>query len=157
MMTVENSPIFVDTNILVYANLAKSPFHLTAKERLRLLSEQGADLWVSRQVLREYLAAMTRRDILTEAIPVSFLVADVRYFAGYFQVAEEDSQVTERLLELMEKVPTGGRQVHDANIVATMQVYGIRHLLTHNTVDFKRFSDIITVLPIDVNDQDSKT
>lgn len=107
MMTVENSPIFVDTNILVYANLAKSPFHLTAKERLRLLSEQGADLWVSRQVLREYLAAMTRRDILTEAIPVSFLVADVRYFAGYFQVAEEDSQVTERLLELMEKVPTG--------------------------------------------------
>jgi len=40
----------------------------------------------------------------------------------------------------------GGRQVHDANIVATMQVYGITHLLTHNTDDFARFAHLITVV-----------
>ncbi len=43
---------------------------------------------------------------------------------------------------------TGG---DGANIVATMQAYGIRHLLTHNTDDFKRFSGLITVLPIEAS------
>ena len=32
----------------------------------------------------------------------------------------------------------GGKQVHDANIVATMLAYGISSVPTHNTADFKR-------------------
>ncbi|BAY37984.1 hypothetical protein NIES2111_23270 [Nostoc sp. NIES-2111] len=56
--------------------------------------------------------------------------------------------VTERLLTLMAEIPSGAKQVHDANIVATMLVYGIPKLLTHNTTDFARFSELITVLPL---------
>jgi predicted nucleic acid-binding protein len=48
----------------------------------------------------------------------------------------------------MAEIPSGGKQVHDANIVATMLVYGIPKLLTHNTTDFARFSELITVLPL---------
>ena len=40
------------------------------------------------------------------------------------------------------------KQVHDANIVATMQVYGIDQLLTHNVADFARFQPRIAVLPL---------
>jgi hypothetical protein len=57
--------------------------------------------------------------------------------------------VTERLLELMQQFPTGGKQVHDANIVETMLTYNIPALLTHNTGDFVRFSSLITVLPLE--------
>jgi hypothetical protein len=67
-------------------------------------------------------------------------------------MSEDNPQVTERLLTLMEQVAVGGRQVHDANIVATMQAYGINQLLTHNTVDFDRFAELITVLPLVEND-----
>ncbi|UBF24522.1 hypothetical protein K9N68_22915 [Kovacikia minuta CCNUW1] len=49
---------------------------------------------------------------------------------------------------MIEQIPTGGRQIHDANIVATMQTYGVQNLLTHNTADFDRFSQVITVLPL---------
>ena len=42
----------------------------------------------------------------------------------------------------------GGRQVHDANIVATMLVYGILPLLTNTTEDFTRFSSFIRLLPL---------
>ncbi|WP_148650020.1 type II toxin-antitoxin system VapC family toxin [Nostoc sp. NIES-3756] len=56
--------------------------------------------------------------------------------------------MTERLLTLMAEIPSGGKQVHDANIVATMLVYGIPQLFTHNTTDFARFSELITVLPL---------
>jgi len=147
-MATINNPVFIDTNILIYANLAMSPFHRQAIERLQSLDEQRVDLWISRQTLREYLSGMTRQGELTGDIPVASLIADVRYFANRFRVAEDSLQVTERLLVLMEQVSIGGKQVHDANIVATMQAYGISQLLTHNVVDFNRFSEFITVLPL---------
>ena len=45
-------------------------------------------------------------------------------------------------------VPTAGKQVHDANIVATMLAHGIPRLLTHNVTDFTRFAAIIAVEPL---------
>ncbi|MBL8131909.1 MAG: hypothetical protein JNL42_08630 [Anaerolineae bacterium] len=42
--------------------------------------------------------------------------------------------------------PTSGKQVHDANLVATMLVYGIDTLLTINMDDLKRYMDRITLV-----------
>ena len=56
--------------------------------------------------------------------------------------------VTAKLLDLLLQFPSGGKQVHDANIVATMLVHGVPKLLTHNTADFARFSSVIEVLPL---------
>jgi hypothetical protein len=67
---------------------------------------------------------------------------------GPLSRGDEGPVVTERLLALLAAVSVGGAQVHDANIVATMQVYGIRQLLTHNVDDFTRFSAFITVVPL---------
>ena len=44
----------------------------------------------------------------------------------------------DQLLELCGTVQVGGKQVHDANIVATMLTHGERRLLTMNTKDFRR-------------------
>jgi predicted nucleic acid-binding protein len=46
------------------------------------------------------------------------------------------------------KISSAEKQVHDANITATMLVYGIESLLTHNIADFQRFSHLITVVPL---------
>ncbi|MDP5338441.1 MAG: type II toxin-antitoxin system VapC family toxin [Nodularia sp. (in: cyanobacteria)] len=143
-----NNSVFIDTNILVYANLALSPFHVQATERLQALSQQGIDLCISRQTLREYLAAMTRRSDLTQGIPIASLVVDVRNFATYFRLLEDNLEVTDRLLTLIEQIPSGGKQIHDANIVATMLVYNIPQLLTHNTIDFTRFANLINIVPL---------
>lgn len=56
-----------------------------------------------------------------------------------------------RLLDLLQQFSIGGKQVHDANIVATMLISNIPALLTNNTDDFKRFSHLITVLPLDAS------
>ena len=39
--------------------------------------------------------------------------------------------------------PVGGRQIHDANIVATMLAHGERRLLSFNGADFRRYGDRI--------------
>ncbi len=43
---------------------------------------------------------------------------------------------------------TRGKQIHDANIVATMMAHGIRTLLTDNVSDFARWGHVIDVRPL---------
>ncbi|MEQ8467959.1 type II toxin-antitoxin system VapC family toxin [Coleofasciculus sp. E1-EBD-02] len=148
MMNGVDNAVFLDTNVLVYANVEESLFHQSALEAIQTRYEAGIDLWISRQVLREYLTTLTRPQAFVNPRPVEIVIARVRFFQDHFRVAEDNAQVIERLLRLMEEIPIGGRQVHDANIVATMLVYGIDQLLTHNVADFNRFSGLITVLPL---------
>ena len=61
---------------------------------------------------------------------------------------QENDAVVAALLTLVERIPMAGKQVHDANIVATMQTHGITRLLTHNTADFARFAGLIIVVPL---------
>ena len=50
--------------------------------------------------------------------------------------------------ELCRSVAVAGRQVHDANIVATMLGHGETRLLTANRSDFRRFEPRIEVVEI---------
>ena len=148
MATMAADPVFVDTNTLVYARVAVSPWHAAAVTKLDDLNAAGHPLWVSRQILREYLAALTKPGTVTVPLPITALVADVQSFELRFFMAEDGPAVTTRLLNLLTAVVCGGKQVHDANIVATMLAHGIANLLTHNVADFNRFSAYITVLPL---------
>ena len=148
MTTGGGDPVFIDTNVLVYAGVASAPRHHDALRMLRELHTAGTEVWVSRQVLREYLAVLSRPQTFTSALPIGTLVAAIRDFEISFQVAEDSPTVTNRLLSLLQQVPVAGKQVHDANIVATMQIYGIRRLLTANVADFARFGHLITVVPL---------
>jgi predicted nucleic acid-binding protein len=46
-------------------------------------------------------------------------------------------------MELSRHYSFGGRQVHDANVVATMLAHGERRPLTFNEADFRRFAPLI--------------
>src|SRR5262245_34284995 len=133
MATTAVDRVFVDTNVLVYANVASAPLHAVAWQALQDLDAAGAELWISRQILREYLATLTRPQTFTGPLSVALLTSQVTQFQAQMRVVEDNPSVTARLLALMATVSVGGRQIHDANIVATMQTYGIDRLLTHNT------------------------
>jgi len=148
MTTTDVDPTFVDTNILVYANVPAAPEHPTARERLRELDAAGVDLWISRQVLREYLARLTRPQTFTNPLSPTEATVDIRRFEAQFEIAEDGPAVTIHLLDLLNAVPIGGKQIHDANIVATMLAHGLKRLLTHNVSDFRRFSPWIDVIPM---------
>lgn len=140
--------IFIDTNVLIYANVAESPLHAVALSRLNDLHDNGTECWISRQVLREFLAVLSRPQAFRKPKPVSTIVKRVKYLEEHFLIAEDDAMVTKRLLDLISTIPMGGKQVHDANIVATMLANGITTLVTHNTSDFQRFSNFIKILPL---------
>ncbi len=139
-------PVFADTNILVYASRQRSPFHARATAGLRHAGSEGGSLWFSRQILREYLAVVTRPQPAEPALSSTAAVADAEGFLAKFNVAEDGLRVTRTLLQLLAQYPSGGKQVHDANIVATMLTHGITRLLTFNEADFRRFGSVIEVV-----------
>src|SRR5262249_27125778 len=93
-------------------------------------------LWISRQILREYLASLSRPGTLTSPVSMTTLITDIRSFETGFFIAEDGPGVTSQLLNLPASIPYAGKQVHDANIVATMLALAMQKLLTHNVADF---------------------
>ena len=143
-MTVAE-PVFVDTNVLVYATQAGSAHHAVAQTLLHTPESAGIPLWISDQILREFLAAVTRPQPNVPPMPMALAVEQAKFFSQRFWIAVDGPAVRTQLLALLNTYPTAGRQVHDANIVATMLANGIPHLLTFNVADFRRFAGLITV------------
>jgi predicted nucleic acid-binding protein len=142
-MTVAAEPTFLDTNVLVYASVDTSPFHTAALSAIAILEHNNVQLWISRQVIREYLATLVRPHV---GIPLVHLADAVRSFEMRYQVAEDSPLVTAQLLTLLEQGVS--RQVHDTNIVATMFTYGLQRIVTNNPDDFAPFASLITIVPL---------
>jgi predicted nucleic acid-binding protein len=63
MATMDDNPLFIDTNILVYANVIETPFHEQALAAINTAHQAGRTIWISRQVIREYLVTLTRPQV----------------------------------------------------------------------------------------------
>ena len=133
---------FIDTNVLVYATAEGAPFQDKARAALVGLAP-NEKLSLSRQVLREYLAVMTRPQTWGKPLSLTEAMADATAFANRFDVLEDGPAVWHQLFELSRRYAFAGRQVHDANIVATMIAHGEHRLLTFNTGDFQRFDALV--------------
>jgi predicted nucleic acid-binding protein len=140
--------VFVDTNIWVYATTALAPLHPTAQAALAALTAIGTELWTSRQVLREYTATLTRPQPFSQPQPAPAVIAAISGILAQCRIAEDGPSAFGQFLTLLAAVRCGGRQVYDANIVATMLAHGVPNLLTHNTADFVRFSGYIAIIPL---------
>jgi predicted nucleic acid-binding protein len=73
-------------------------------------------------------------------------LANVGRLGRVFNIAEDGPEVFSELCFLLGRIPVAGKQVHDANIVATMLVHGETRLLTFNEADFRRFGSLIEVV-----------
>ena len=71
-----------------------------------------------------------------------------RFEAG-FDVLEDGPCAARTLATLCRDVPVAGKQVHDANIVATMLAHGERRLLTFNGGDFRRYGERIELVDVE--------
>jgi predicted nucleic acid-binding protein len=138
--------MFVDTNVMVHATQVTSPHRDVARQALERHSEGPERLCISRQILREYLAVVTRPQLFASPVPMAAALADVARFADAFDVLEDGFEVGVQLVDLCCSIALAGRQVHDANIVATMLADGERRLLTANRSDFQRFEPRIEIV-----------
>lgn len=140
--------LFVDTNILIYANTISSPFCEVSRNKLKVALQTYDSVWISQQVIREYLVVISRLMQSAGKIDYEGLARDVLSFQKSLRMIEEKDQIISRLLPLIEQTTTAGRQIHDANIVASMLSNDIQVILTNNVSDFKRFEPWIDIEPL---------
>ena len=98
------SRFFIDTNVLIYAAQGGSRFHLSAREALQRADEAGDQLWISRQVVREYLSVMTRPGQIVPYDPIlprAEAIGAARTLLETFWVAEDGPEVMDRLFDLI--------------------------------------------------------
>jgi predicted nucleic acid-binding protein len=133
---------------LIRYDVLETPEHQQIRLAVKTLIQNNCTLWISRQVVREYCRVLTHPSF-PAPLEMRQAVHRARQIIPFFKIADENEYVMQNLFVLLESVAIGGKQVHDANIVATMQSIGIKHLLTLNIADFKRFDSIITLIPLD--------
>ena len=107
MTGVEQDATFLDTNILVNASVATAPFHHSTLARMQEISQANGSFWISRQILREYLAVLTRPQSFTPPLSIATLLGDVEQFEARFGMVEDGPAVTVQLLNLLGTIPCG--------------------------------------------------
>jgi len=118
---------------------------------VELLRNRRDDLYIISQNVIEFWAVATR-SITNNGLGVNIDVAqqELSRLKSLFGILPDTPEVFINWERLVVDHQVIGKQAHDTRLVAAMLAHGITHLLTFNDRDFKRFTEITVVNPLDV-------
>jgi len=134
---------------MLEATTPARPHHAVALELLDRWPTRGVPLYLSGQIIREYLVVATRpASVNGLGLSLEQVVDNVTRLRNRIGLLDEKRAVADRLQSLLSRTPVTGIPVHDANVVATMLVHGVPTLLTANVQHFERFRGHIELLEL---------
>jgi predicted nucleic acid-binding protein len=146
---MDDRAVLLDTNVLLSATAPLRPLHQAALVVLNEWPNQGIVLSTSSQVLREYLVVATRpAKVNGLGLDLNDALTNVAAFRGRMRLLLESESTWERLRALIATYGCLGKQIHDANLVATALTCGVARLVTANVGDFTRFEPEIEVIEL---------
>lgn len=141
--------VLADSGILLRLLEPTDPLHATIVPAIKLMHARGDRIVISPQNAAEFWNVCTRPASARGGYGLNIAETDRRLtiLESIFAVLTEPPIVYRvwRRLVLMHGVR--GKQVHDARLVALMQVHGITHILTLNGSDFSRYNSIVPIDP----------
>jgi predicted nucleic acid-binding protein len=145
-------PYLIDTNVFLRLIPRRDPKRATVLDALERLSVEKEDLYYSSQILSEFWAVCTRPATARGgyALTSEGTERKARLIERYCKLLPDSLETHQEWRRLVVAHAVMGVEVHDARLVATMSVYDVRHLLTFDKSDFKRFSGITVVSPAEL-------
>ena len=136
-------PILVDINVLLRRTQSWHPQSFLADAALSSLLARGESLVVIPQVLYEFWVVVTR-PVANNGLAMSAAVAaeNVRELTELFTVLRDERSVYDLWLKLVTRYQVIGKNAHDARLAAAMIRHGVNRILTFNTRDFARYTEI---------------
>ena len=132
--------VFVDTNVLLRSVQPTHPSHGAAVRSVARLIREGESLVVTPQIIAEFWNVATRP---TDKNGLGFspdtVTAEVAKIEEFCSIVAESIDVYTEWKRLIAMHEVRGVHAHDARLVAAMNVYGIRRILTFNGDDFGRY------------------
>jgi len=140
-----------DTNILLRSAEPAHPMYADAVASVKIILAQGETVCVFTQNLIEFWNVATRpvADNGFGFTPAQTGI-EVSRIESLLTVVPDDAAIYPEWRRLVLAHSVLGKQVHDARIVAAMNVHSIAHLLTFNGGDFKRYQGITVVAPDEI-------
>lgn len=140
--------VFVDTNVLLRAADPGDPKHEAAIRAISELLEAGETLCITLQIVAEFWNVATRPATNNGlGMSIEEVRDEISRLEGFFLVLPESAEVYSEWKRLVAEHRIQGVKVHDARIVAAMNVHGITRILTFNADDFRRYGSIMITLP----------
>ena len=141
----------LDTNVLLRRARPNDPLQPAARNAINTLAAQGAQLFITAQNVIEYWNVLTR-PVANNGFGMTPTEAETeaRQLENFFPLLIDTPDVYKHRRHLVVNANVSGVKVHDARLVAVMLTHQVTHLLTFNLDDFKRFSQIVAVSPLDV-------
>jgi predicted nucleic acid-binding protein len=140
-----------DTNVLLRLTHRTDANHQLVRAALRTLHDRGETIFYAAQNLVEFWRGCTRPasvNGLGLSIPETNRRAKV--IERLYHLAPDVPDVHVQWRQLVMTHAVSGVQVHDARLVAVMNVHGIADILTLNVADFRRYPGISAHHPRDV-------
>lgn len=141
----------LDTNILARSIEPDHPMNDQTNLAIEALMARDEGVYVLAQSLYEFWVIATRP---RERNGLGLSAPEAQYklsgFQQLFTLKTDRAGIYAEWKRLVTQHAVMGKPAHDARLVAAMKVHGITHLLTFNVGDFKRFSEITTISPNEV-------
>ena len=146
-LDVRPDRVMLDAFVLLAATDEGRAEHHDALTIMNEWAAGGPTLYTSGQILREYLAVATRPAGQNGlGLKPADAVGNVRAIRERTAFPAEDARVADRQLGLLAEAESGDKQVHDANVVATMLAHGVGTVVTMNVTDFARFERYVSLV-----------
>jgi toxin-antitoxin system PIN domain toxin len=141
--------IAVDTNILVYAHRADSPWHRQALERMLSLAKGSRRWGIPWACVHEFIAIVTHPRIYRPPTPLDMALDAIRAWTDspMLSFLGEGEDHLLRLSSLMQTAKAEGPEVHDARVAAVCLSHGVREFWSADR-DFTRFPALKTINPL---------
>lgn len=144
--------VLIDSNILLRLAQPAHSQSPIASAAIAALRKSNSDLCLAPQNLVEFWVVATR-PVSNNGLEMSpaKVANEIRRLRNLFRLLEGVPGVADAWETLVGKYQVSGKLAHDAHLVATMLVHNVRHLLTFNGEDFKRFSAVEVIEPASVS------
>lgn len=117
---------------------------------MKVLFRRGKRLCVAKQSLIEAWVVATRpRDVNGFGYSPQFAADGLAKVRRLFHVLPETDEIYAEWERLVVAHQVLGKTAYDARLVATMMVHGVKSILTLNGEDFKRYSGITVIHPVE--------
>ena len=142
----------LDSNILIRLPHRPDPLHPLVRQALRALWARGDRFCYTSQTLGEFWSVCTRPTTARGGFGLTLTETDrrARLIERSYRFLPDSAAVHAEWRRLLMAHRVAGVQVHDARLVAGMNVHGVTHLLTFNVGDFGRFPGIVVQRPQDI-------
>jgi predicted nucleic acid-binding protein len=141
--------VIVDTNVVLRFMEVQHDHHQLAVDAMQSLREAGSELCLVPQIHYEFWVVSTR-PLTQNGLGMSAAEAEKslgRLTSPLFRILRDERAIYGYWRDLVGRYAVQGKAAHDARLVAAMLRHGVCQILTFNTSDFSRYSEIEVIDP----------